>query len=210
MDVRTPKSRKKCKEDSVGVSSQATPERPENSQKCCKCDATQLLRQCTCGECQHMACMNHREWIAKDAVSKRSPSSSLVIGERSDSSSLVIAEGSDSSSDEFNSSPQITPLGREEPEVTGTYVRAHQRTLPDGRIIIVGAHYRGKGKGKGKGRTRSVSPVRSVNFKGKSKTKGKGRGKAIRRSVSTVSSGSEEVQNQGSVSTVRSEEHSGV
>eukprot|EP00971_Amphidinium_carterae_P213755 4242057-Amphidinium_carterae.1 len=47
LDVRTPKSREKCKEDSVGVSSQATPERSEDSQKCCK------------------------EWIARDAVSSQ-------------------------------------------------------------------------------------------------------------------------------------------
>eukprot|EP00971_Amphidinium_carterae_P085477 1691085-Amphidinium_carterae.1 len=36
--VRTPKSRRKMKDNSPGVSSQAV-------QTCCKCDATQFLRQ---------------------------------------------------------------------------------------------------------------------------------------------------------------------
>eukprot|EP00971_Amphidinium_carterae_P089170 1764700-Amphidinium_carterae.1 len=96
---------------------------------------------------------------------------SVVFEERSESPSVAIREASEASSDELNSSPQLTPLGREEPENTGTYVRAHQRTLQDGRIVIVGAHYRGKGRSKGKGKARSVSPVRTVNFKGKSKSK---------------------------------------
>eukprot|EP00971_Amphidinium_carterae_P102187 2022893-Amphidinium_carterae.1 len=39
LDVRTPKSRRKMTDESPGVSSQET-------QKCCKCDATQFLRQC--------------------------------------------------------------------------------------------------------------------------------------------------------------------
>eukprot|EP00971_Amphidinium_carterae_P059401 1174737-Amphidinium_carterae.1 len=51
-------------DDSPGVSSQET-------QKCCKCDANQFLRQCQFEGCQKMAYMNHREWIARDAVSNQ-------------------------------------------------------------------------------------------------------------------------------------------
>eukprot|EP00971_Amphidinium_carterae_P349847 6491257-Amphidinium_carterae.3 len=61
MDLLTPKSRRRRRmgHDSVGVSSQDTPERSE-IQACCKCEATVGLRQCQVGECQHISCMRHR------------------------------------------------------------------------------------------------------------------------------------------------------
>eukprot|EP00971_Amphidinium_carterae_P179294 3556232-Amphidinium_carterae.1 len=62
VDVRKPKSRRKMKDNSLGESSQEI-------QTCCKCDATQFLRQCQFEGCQRMACMNHREWSARDAIS---------------------------------------------------------------------------------------------------------------------------------------------
>eukprot|EP00971_Amphidinium_carterae_P255762 5077770-Amphidinium_carterae.1 len=52
------------KDNSPEVSSQEV-------QTCCTCDATQFLRQCQFEGCQHMACMNHREWIARDATSNQ-------------------------------------------------------------------------------------------------------------------------------------------
>eukprot|EP00971_Amphidinium_carterae_P116018 2298255-Amphidinium_carterae.1 len=55
-------------DDSVGVSSQDTPERSE-IQTCCRCEATEGLRQCQGGECQHMSCMRHKYWVARDQVS---------------------------------------------------------------------------------------------------------------------------------------------
>eukprot|EP00971_Amphidinium_carterae_P102867 2036243-Amphidinium_carterae.2 len=71
LDVRTPKSRGKMTDDSLGVSCQET-------QTCCKCDATQFLRQCQFEGCQKKACMSHREWIARDAVSKKWHSSASL------------------------------------------------------------------------------------------------------------------------------------
>eukprot|EP00971_Amphidinium_carterae_P344976 6485681-Amphidinium_carterae.1 len=69
IDVRTPKSRK-MGDDSVGVSSQDTPERSEIQTRCI-CEATVGLRQCQVGECRHMSCMRHRYWVARDQVSSQ-------------------------------------------------------------------------------------------------------------------------------------------
>eukprot|EP00971_Amphidinium_carterae_P349203 6490894-Amphidinium_carterae.3 len=262
IDVRSPKSRKKCKDDSVGVSSQETPERAENTHKCCRCDATQFLTQCTFEGCQHMTCTNHREWIARDAISSQwcchwcmpravkcyshwcmpravkcyscqrngtqvllfeceesgcnhrvcgahshwsaidqkvrchqcappghhgplirigvsssvdlTSSSSDTDGSGSEEEQrieeeirsqdfigmigegfhLVGAEMMASPSDEISQPPN---QGGDEPENTGVHVRAHQRTLYDGRVINVRSHVRSKGRGK----RMSVSPVKT-------------------------------------------------
>eukprot|EP00971_Amphidinium_carterae_P229343 4549884-Amphidinium_carterae.1 len=42
-------------DDSVAVSSQETPERSKETQKCCRCEATEGLRQCQIRDCQHLA-----------------------------------------------------------------------------------------------------------------------------------------------------------
>eukprot|EP00971_Amphidinium_carterae_P117829 2333933-Amphidinium_carterae.5 len=63
--------KRRWKDDSVAVSSQKTPERSEQSQTCCKCEATAKLKKCQFGECLHMACSNHRNWIARDPISSQ-------------------------------------------------------------------------------------------------------------------------------------------
>eukprot|EP00971_Amphidinium_carterae_P223393 4432450-Amphidinium_carterae.1 len=70
IDVRTPRSTRKLGDDSIAVSSQETPERSEETQKCCRCEATEGLRQCQIRDCQHMSCMRHRYWVARDEVSR--------------------------------------------------------------------------------------------------------------------------------------------
>eukprot|EP00971_Amphidinium_carterae_P028409 559414-Amphidinium_carterae.2 len=78
-----------------------------------------------------------------------------------------------------------------QPEVTRVQVRAHQRTMQDGRVVNVRSHSRSKGKG----RSVTFSPSRATLCKGGFKGKGKGKsgkqGKRIIGSVSAVSSENE-------------------
>eukprot|EP00971_Amphidinium_carterae_P216376 4294973-Amphidinium_carterae.3 len=83
---------------------------------------------------------------------------------------LVDAEmRSSSSSSDADEISQPPIQGRDEPENTGVYVRAHQRTLYDSKVIHVRSHIRSKGKGK----TIAVSPVRVLQRQVKRKRKRK-------------------------------------
>eukprot|EP00971_Amphidinium_carterae_P232781 4619811-Amphidinium_carterae.1 len=69
------------------------------------------------------------------------------------------------------SSEESEVQGRDlsQPEVTRVQVRAHQRTLHDGRVTNVRSHSRGKGKG----RTITFSPESATHHKGGFKSKEK-------------------------------------
>eukprot|EP00971_Amphidinium_carterae_P103233 2043458-Amphidinium_carterae.2 len=64
---------------------------------------------------------------------------------------------------------EVQGRDQSQPEVTSVQVRAHQRTLQDGRVVNV----RSRSRGKGKGRAISMSPVRVEKGKGKGSKKGK-------------------------------------
>eukprot|EP00971_Amphidinium_carterae_P204016 4048427-Amphidinium_carterae.3 len=103
---------------------------------------------------------------------KRSRGSQDFIG-------MVNFSGRDVDSFHFvdeNSSRLLSSEGSEvqgrdlsQPEVTRVQVRAHQRTLHDGRVVNVRSHSRGKGKG----RTITFSPERVTHHKGGLKGRGK-------------------------------------
>eukprot|EP00971_Amphidinium_carterae_P206308 4093888-Amphidinium_carterae.1 len=205
MDVRTPKSRRRMGDDSAGVSSQDTPERSE-IQTCCTCEATVGLRQCQVGECRHMSCMRHRYWVARDQPDhSEAEEEERVIEEEirsQDFSGMINFTGRDvdsfhlvdQDSSRSLSSEESAVQGRDlsQPEVIRVQVRAHQRTLQDGRIVNVRSHSRRKGKG----RSVTLSPERVSQHKGGFKRKGKGKsskqGKRIIRLISAVSSENEQ------------------
>eukprot|EP00971_Amphidinium_carterae_P264409 5245170-Amphidinium_carterae.1 len=114
-----------------------------------------------------------------DQWSSRSPSS-----DESDSQGRDVSQTPHRQPDE--SQPD-----QNQPEVTRFYVRSHQRTLPDGRVITIRRHSRTRGRA------------------GKSKGKGKGKSGKDKRITSQVSSGDEQVAESRPV-TVNSEDQSSV
>eukprot|EP00971_Amphidinium_carterae_P273804 5434318-Amphidinium_carterae.1 len=118
------------------------------------------------------------------------------------SSRSVSSEESDSQGRVVNQ-PDQSQADLSQPEVTRVYVRSHQRTLPDGRVMTIRSHSRSRGRS---GRSVTFSPDRVIHPKGKGKIKGKGKtGKQGKRINRPISSEDEQVAESRPV-TVRSED----
>eukprot|EP00971_Amphidinium_carterae_P286243 5683508-Amphidinium_carterae.2 len=63
-EVRTQHLRIQLKVSAINSSCQETLERSKQIQTCCKGGETKRLKKCQFGDCQHMACSSHRDWIA--------------------------------------------------------------------------------------------------------------------------------------------------